>query len=192
MPVIPFDVLSHALDIAYDVTQKMEVIAMLRWSVRSVLCSVVIAALSIGLVACGHTGGSVGSMGTAGPTHGVVVEVGAADYATTDTLAVMVRNELSDSIIATDHQTSCTIVQLQREANGAWQNVGGCSLGLATRRITLAAGSSTAVQVAPGAGQISAKPWSAGTYRIAFTYQPGPDATSPASETVYSASFTVS
>ena len=162
-----------------------------RWRVRSVLCSVMAAALAIGLSACGHMGGSVGSVGTAGPTPGVAVEVGAATYATTDTIAVTVHNELNDGIIGTDHQTSCTIVQLQVQTNGAWQNVGGCSLGMATRRVTLAAGSSTAVQVAPGAGQISAKPWPAGAYRVAFTYQIGSNATPDGSETVYSAPFTV-
>ncbi len=130
-------------------------------------------------------------MGAAPPTQGVVVEVGAASYATTDTIAVTVRNQLGEAIIATDHQTSCTIVQLQAQAHGAWQNVGGCSLGIATRRITLAAGSSTAVQVAPGAGQISAKPWPAGTYRVAFVYQIGATPTSGGGETAYSSPFTV-
>lgn len=162
-----------------------------RWTTRGVLWSVIGVALAVGLSACGHTGGSVDGMGAAPPTQGVVVEVGAASYATTDTIAVTVRNQLGEAIIATDHQTSCTIVQLQAQANGAWQNVGGCSLGIATRRITLAAGSSTAVQVAPGAGQISAKPWPAGTYRVAFFYQIGANATSGGGETAYSSPFTV-
>lgn len=159
---------------------------------RSVLCSVVLALLAFGLAACGHTTGSVGGVNTTGPTPGVAVEVGAANYAVTDTIAVTVRNQLSAGILATDHQTSCTIVQLQIEVGGAWQNQGGCSLGIATRQMPLAAGSSTAVQVAPGAGQISAKPWPAGTYRVAFTYRVGSLATPGVSETVYSATFTVS
>jgi hypothetical protein len=47
------------------------------------------------------------------------------------------------------------------------------------------------VQVTPGAGQTSAKPWPAGTYRIAFSYRIGAAATPGASETVYSAQFTI-
>lgn len=131
-------------------------------------------------------------MGTIGPTHGVVVEVGATSYATSDTIAVTVRNNLGSSIIATDHQSSCTIVQVQIEQNGSWQNQGGCSLGMPTRQIPLAAGSVTAVPVAPGAGQISGKPWPTGTYRVAFTYVVGASVTAGTSETVYSATFTVS
>ena len=127
--------------------------------------------------------------GASGPTQGVVVEVGASSFATTDTIAVTVRNDLGASIIATDHQTSCTIVQLQMQVNGAWQNQGGCALGIATRQVPLAAGSSTAVNVSPSAGQISAKPWPAGSYRVAFTYRASANAS--ASDTVYSAPFTV-
>ncbi len=169
-----------------------------RWIVKSVLCGVMVAMAAFGLVACGHvseggeTVGTTEPTGTTGPTQGVVVEVGGVSYATTDTIAVTVRNELGSGIVATDHQTACTIVQLQIQINGVWQNQGGCSLGIATRQIPLAAGSVTAVQVAPGAGQISARPWPTGVYRIAFTYVVGPTATAGASETVYSAPFNVS
>jgi hypothetical protein len=129
---------------------------------------------------------------TTGPTQGVVVEVGKPSYATTETIAVTVRNALSASIIATDHQTACTIVQLQIESNGAWQNQGGCALGIATRQVPLAAGSVTPVSVDPAAGQIKARPWPAGSYRVAFTYRTGDIATPSPSVTVYSPIFTVS
>jgi hypothetical protein len=170
----------------------MEVIPMSLGHVRRALCGVLVALTAFGLVACGRATEGVGSVSTIEPTHGVVVEVGAASYATNDTIAVTVRNNLGSGIIATDHQSSCTIVQVQIESNGSWQNQGGCSLGMPTRQIPLAAGSVTGVPVAPGAGQISAKPWPTGTYRVAFTYVVGTSVTSGASETVYSATFTVS
>jgi hypothetical protein len=129
---------------------------------------------------------------TTGPTPGVVVAVGKSNYATTETITVTVQNALSASIIATDHQTSCTIVQLQIESNGAWQNQGGCALGIATRQITIAAGSMTSVSVDPAAGQIKTRPWPAGSYRVAFIYRTGAVATPSPSETVYSPTFTVS
>jgi hypothetical protein len=153
---------------------------------------VLIALSAVGLSACGHSTEGVEPVSTTGPTHGVVVEVGASNYSVSDMIAVTVRNELVNEIIATDHQTSCTIVQLQIEANGAWQNQGGCALGMATRMIRLAAGSSTAVQVAPGKGQMTAKPWPAGTYRVSFTYHTGSPIAPGSSVTVVSAPFTVS
>ena len=163
------------------------------WNLRSILCGVVVALPLVALVACGDAAqGGGNSVATAGPTQGVVVEVGANTYTTTSAITVAVRNQLGSDIVATDHQTSCTIVQLQIETNGSWQNQGGCSLGIATRQIPLKAGSDTAVTLTPGAGQISAKPWPAGSYRVAFTYRIGAIATPGASETVYSAPFTIS
>jgi hypothetical protein len=149
----------------------------------------ILAALIVGLSGCGQTSPSGGSTGSSG---GVSVDVGSGTYATTAAITATVHNALSESILATDHQTSCTIVQLQRQVNSVWQNQGGCALGIATRRVTLAAGSSTVVQVAPGAGQLSTSPWPTGAYRIAFTFQTGPLSTSVPSMTVYSPTFTVS
>lgn len=166
-----------------------------RWNLRSLLRGVVIALPAISLVACGSAAlgdGAASGTGTTGPTHGVVVDVGKSAYATTETIAVTVRNQLPDSIIATDHQTACTIVQLQIESNGSWQNQGGCALGIATRQVVVAAASAMPVNVDPAAGQIKVKPWPAGSYRIAFTYRTGSIATPGPSETVYSQTFTVS
>ncbi|HZC06673.1 MAG TPA: hypothetical protein VE338_13640 [Ktedonobacterales bacterium] len=162
------------------------------WTFGRLLRGVVISLPAIGLVACGLAAQGNGPGGVTGPTHGVSVEVGATTYAATETITVIVRNALGASIIATDHQTSCTIVQLQIETNGSWQNQGGCALGTATRQIVLEAESNTPVTVAPGAGQIKVKPWPAGSYRVAFTYRTGSVATPGPSETVYSQTFTVS
>lgn len=159
------------------------------WIRKGVLCGLLIVTPVISLAACGHAAGEGSDVSTTGPTQGVVVEVGAVSYATSDTIAVTVHNALGVSIIATDHQTACTIVQLQMQVNGAWQNQGGCALGIATRQVPLAAGSNTAVSVSPSAGQIKASPWPAGSYRVAFTYRAS--AATDASDTVYSAPFTV-
>lgn len=163
---------------------------MSEWIRRCALCALVIAASILSLAACGQQAGEGRGVSSTGPTQGVVVEAGAPSYTTTDTIAVTVRNQLGSSIIATDHQTSCTIVQLQMQVNGAWQNEGGCALGIATRQVTLAAGSSTPVSLSPGAGQIKANPWPVGSYRVAFIYRASAAAT--ASDTAYSATFTVS
>lgn len=159
------------------------------WIRKGTLCALVIVVSILSLVGCGQQAGKDRGVSSTGPTQGVVVEVGAPTYMTTDTIAVTVRNQLGASIIATDHQTSCTIVQLQMQVNGAWQNEGGCALGIATRQVTLAAGSNTPVSLSPGAGQMKANPWPAGSYRVAFTYRAS--ATATASDTAYSAPFTI-
>ncbi len=161
-----------------------------RHYVRGVMCCVLTLLAISGLAACRQTTGGTGgtdSVNSPGPTHGVVVEVGAATYHVNDTINVNVKNELTADITVTDHQTSCTIVQLQIQTSAGWQNQGGCAMGVATRRMPMKAGNTTAVALSPSAGQISVKPWPAGTYRIAFTYQIG----EAASETVYSAPFTI-
>lgn len=175
--------------------RTMEVIPVLNRNVRGAFYGVLATLIMVGLSACGHVSEGANSMGTIEPTQGVAVTVGASSYRSSDTITLTVLNQLGAAIVATDHHSSCTIVQLQREVGGEWQDEGGCSLGMATRQIPLAAGSSTSVTVAPGAGQMTTKPWSAGTYRVAFTYLPGPidgTATADGSVTVYSATFTVS
>lgn len=155
--------------------------------VRGVMCCVLTLLAIATLAACRQTTGGTGAMSSPGPTHGVVVEVGATSYHATDTINVTVKNVLTGDIMVTDHQTSCTIVQLQTQTSSGWQNQGGCALGTPTRRMPMKAGNTTAVALSPSAGQISVKPWPAGTYRVAFTYQIG----EAASETVYSAPFTI-
>lgn len=158
-----------------------------RWSMYSAMCAVLTLLALGGLAACRQTTGGTGSVSETGPTHGVVVEVGAANYHANDTINVNVKNELTADITVTDHQTSCSIVQLQIQTSSGWQNQGGCAMGTPTRRMPMKAGNTTAVALSPSAGQISVKPWPAGTYRVAFTYQIGESA----SETVVSAPFTI-
>lgn len=147
--------------------------------------------LALSLVACGQLSNTAGGENT--PTTGVRVEVGASTYGPSDTILVIIHNDLGAEIMATDHQTSCTIVQVQTQVNGAWQDQGGCSLGLATKRIPLAAGSSTQVQVPPsaGPGQAAARSWPIGAYRIVFTFEAGPTSSPGQSTTIYSMTFSV-
>jgi hypothetical protein len=159
---------------------------------RGALRGVIIALFVIGLTACGQAREGAGTVGTTPPTQGVVVQLDATSYGPSDPITLTVLNHLSAAIVATDHHSSCTIVQLQREVGGVWQDEGGCALGMVTRQIPLAAGSATRVTVAPGAGQMSVKPWTAGTWRVAFTWQPGPvGATTAEGTTVYSTTFSV-
>lgn len=158
-----------------------------RQYVRGVICCVLTLLAICTLAACRQTTGGTGSVSETGPTPGVAVEVGAATYHVNDTITVNVKNALTEDITVTDHQTSCTIVQLQIQTPSGWQNQGGCAMGTPTRRMPMKSGNTTAVSLSPSAGQISAKPWPAGTYRVSFTYQIGDGA----SQTVVSAPFTI-
>jgi hypothetical protein len=81
------------------------------------------------------------------------------------TVVVTIKNGLSSRIMVTDHHSSCTYVDLQQQVAGQWQLVGECKLMTPTRLVELAAGSVTpqSIVIPIGAG-------SAGTYRVALTY----------------------
>ena len=109
-------------------------------------------------------------------------------YGPTDAITVYVNNGLDTSIAVANHQSACTIVTLQQSLGAAWQTVGACRLMTPTGLMTIAAGTTTVVQLGASAGQFTRSPWPAGTYRIALTYaSPPPGGSSP----VYSAQFQI-
>ncbi|MBF6590784.1 MAG: hypothetical protein IVW57_09685 [Ktedonobacterales bacterium] len=117
-------------------------------------------------------------------------------YSLCDTIQVVIANGLQASVTAADHQTSCSLVTLQRLVNGTWAPQGRCPLETPTRLYEIAPGTAIAQQLTPGSGSFSrtgASGWAAGTYRIAFTYFTG-SASSRASRQnppIYSATFTI-
>jgi hypothetical protein len=112
-------------------------------------------------------------------------------YSSNESIRVTISNGFAVTIYATDHHTACSYVDLQHLENGSWQVVGKCALMTPTRIVPLAAGSMTTQLLAPGVSQISAAPWSAGIYRIAFAYFVGGDEAIGKSTVVYSADFTI-
>ena len=134
----------------------------------------------------------------AAPDGAVTATVDRQRYGPTDTIGVTVTNSHQYDIFAANHQTACTLVTLQRNDNGAWTPVGGCSEGIMTALVPLRAGASETFRLSPGGGRLKPTPWPVGTYRVAFTYTT--KVTSPAAGgsptagfgTVYSATFMVS
>ena len=124
------------------------------------------------------------------PTGSVVLTVASAKYTRSSTIIVTLTNRGSGSIFAYDHQTSCTILSLQRQTSGGGQTVGACALGILTRQIEIRAGETMKIALAPGAGTIRAAPWPAGTYHAVLRYTLRAQATSPAA-TVTTGDFTV-
>ena len=177
---------------------------------RLMWVSTFVAALAVTLVlaACGTTptngnaaGNAATSTATTGgkpvssvppttpPTNSVTLTIDHAAYTPSSSIVVTLVNHRSTSIFSFDHQTSCTILTLQRQTANGWENVGNCAMGRLTRQIEIAAGDKMQVTLAPGAGQLKPTPWPAGTCRVILHYAlAGQDA---ASNSVTTATFTI-
>ena len=184
-----------------------------RFMLRSA-CGVAILAVAVttGMVACGGSSGDAAapdgtqvtsvstrtitsSMPTANPAGGtppstaapgpVRLVLGKTQYHPGDLATVTIENGLSHVISTTDHHSSCSLLQLEKLVNGAWQPIGKCNTQTPTRIVELAAGSATQQQVGMPTGT-----GVAGTYRMMLTYGAGG---APASDAgpAYSSTFTV-
>jgi hypothetical protein len=133
------------------------------------------------------TPGSGGKTTTGGghvSAGAVTVTLSSGHYGMGDAVTAFINNGLSTPISAADHQSACTMVGLQRNVNGAWQEVGECRTETVTRIMPINAGESVE--------QILGGNWPAGTYRIAFSYIGGSDDTAPsAGGNVFSVTFTI-
>ena len=149
-------------------------------------------AMVLTLAACGVTttgeqpGGASGSSSTATaastatpggtpvssvpPTDAITLTTDHGSYTTSATIIVTLINHRSTSIFTFDHQTSCTILTLQRQTASGWQAVGGCAQGRMTVQVEIHAGANMKITLAPTAGQIHPTPWPAGTYRAVLNY----------------------
>lgn len=114
----------------------------------------------------------------------VTVTLSSGRYGAGQAVMAFVNNGLATPISAADHQSGCTMVGLQRNVNGTWQEVGECRTETVTRIVPINAGESLVQPL--GAG------WPAGTYRIAFSYVVGSDDTAAGpGGNVFSATFTI-
>jgi hypothetical protein len=110
------------------------------------------------------------------PANAVSLSSDHASYTPASTIVVTLSNTLATSVRTFDHQTNCTIVTLQRQTTSGWTNVGGCAMMIATRIVEITTGETRKIALSPGAGQIHATPWPAGTYRVVLHYAlPGQD-----------------
>ncbi|HEX5547338.1 MAG TPA: hypothetical protein VFX24_08010 [Ktedonobacterales bacterium] len=104
------------------------------------------------------------------PTNAITLTTDHASYTTSATIIVTLINGRSTSIFTFDHQTSCTILTLQRQTASGWQPVGGCAQGRMTVQVEVKAGANMKITLSPSAGQIHPAPWPAGTYRAVLNY----------------------
>ncbi len=120
----------------------------------------------------------------------VQISVEGSHFGAHDTIALWAGNGLGQCIYTTDHHSDCTIVTLQRQAAGAWQSVADCPLASPTRIVDLPNMQAIFVRLQPEALGAQAGGWSAGTYRVAFSYTTQQQGLGQQTE-VDSASFTV-
>ena len=166
-----------------------------------------------GLAACGKSTNNAGGgqsanqpNGTASPTFTPAPQVPTAgqvgialskmQYSANEAMVITILNGLTMPITASDHHSACTLVDVQMLTNNnTWQTVGKCLQGRATRLIPLAAGATSMQSISPGASNLAVNAaWTAGTYRIAFTYFLGSAESVPTllqTNTIYSAVFSV-
>jgi|SRR5690242_7420235 len=109
---------------------------------------------------------------TVPPAGAIALSTDRASYTTSGNINIIVTliNGRATSIFAFDHQTSCTILRLQRQTASGWQAVGGCAQGRMTVQVEIKAGAKMKITLAPTAGQMHPTPWPAGTYRVALNY----------------------
>jgi hypothetical protein len=118
----------------------------------------------------------------------VVVESGT--YGPASTLPVWAGNGLSQCVYTADHQSDCSVVTLELRVNGEWRPLLRCLRASPTRILAIAPLRADFVTLAPAATGTASGMWTAGTYRVAFTYWLSADGTGPAVE-VDSAPFTI-
>jgi hypothetical protein len=99
-------------------------------------------------------------------TGAVSLSIGATSYHPTDTISVTLSNQSTQAIYFPDHLTNCTVIQLQRQVHGSWENVNACPLLTPTRLHRLDAGESLTVALVSSAS----RPWAVGLYHATLRY----------------------
>lgn len=127
----------------------------------------------------------------------IVIATDHAAYAPTDSIRITITNHLSSAIWAYDQQASCTIVNLQQQVNGVWQNVtgnvAGCPLGSLTIPVAIQPGATYQGGVRAGYLRQGDAGFALGTYRLVLDYYTSRPvlASGTPGTAVYSASLTV-
>jgi hypothetical protein len=123
----------------------------------------------------------------------ITVTTDNASYSACQNIPVVIANGLSSTIYAADHQTSCSIVTLQKQVGDTWQAVAGCPLETPTRLYAIKRDTAVAQTLHPGFGTLRSQSggWAAGTYRIAFPWVSGEAGAPQRQQLVYSSTFTI-
>ena len=99
-------------------------------------------------------------------TTPVTLHITATSYHPNETIEVTLSNSGTSTIFFPDHLTNCTVIQLQHQVNGQWENVQKCLLMTATRLHSLNAGQSLLVKLVPALNHL----WVIGNYQATISY----------------------
>lgn len=134
---------------------------------------------------------------TSGATSGpVTLTVGSAQYAASDRIVVTIHNGSGAPIYAQQHNTSCSMILLERLVNDVWQPVYPCVNGFPHPTVgRVAAASALVVQLVPivsgDAEATGGVQWPAGTYRATLLYTTNQATAFSQGTAAYSTTFTI-
>lgn len=113
---------------------------------------------------------------TVPPGSGVAISTDHTTYTPSDTIAVTVHNLLSTPIYAMDTMSSCSILSLQYQVNGAWQpsQVAHCPMGRPARLVKIEAGGNYTASITAGYPGWSQLTFPTGRYRLVLLYTASP------------------
>jgi len=135
----------------------------------------------LALVVVGGCGASSGS----GGSRSVILQPGASLYQTTAPIEVTITNQSAQTITFADHQTNCTVIQLQRRVANSWETVAPCQRMIATRLHTLQASQAMKITLT------ASDQWPAGLYRAKLDYLVAGEADPGVQKTVVSREFRI-
>lgn len=124
------------------------------------------------------------------PSNSVIVKAERSLYQDREPIVIKITNDQEQAIVAEDHKSYCTVLNIQRQEGDNWVNVAPCLLLSPIRLIKIGSREDLFVKIA---NEDAASRLTPGTYRLELTYSGVDNAGQPAGSpvTVYGATFTV-
>jgi hypothetical protein len=148
------------------------------------------------LTACTGVSGQDGSSNTSPSTDTggpVSIRTDHAQYASRDAIQVTVTNHTQQAIYAWDTKASCSILDLEIQYGGAWQQSAEaqCAIKRAAAPVKIDPGTTYSATIRAGLLPTSDMAFTGGGYRLKLAYGSSPTAADSAATVVYSALLTV-
>lgn len=148
-------------------------------TLRLRICVTILACVASGTTACSAGGESPVVAQTA-----VTVTVEGESFGVGDTVEVVVRNGLEQSVWTHDQMSWCSIVSIDRWDGAAWVRVGECATTAPRLVVALAGASDNRILLAPGAE-------ARGTCRASLVYSPDEGFSFASARMAVSETFTI-
>jgi hypothetical protein len=143
-----------------------------------------------GVAACGSKSTAKPVFLPTGSTSSLVLSADRATYGASDPIGVTLHNTGGQAYYALDGHSACTILRLQQQVGGSWQDVMPCTNGQPAKVLQIAPRSSVPFTFAPGNARGDPNAWTAGVYRVAVDVRTSASGSGPTA-TIFSAGFQV-